>query len=273
MEIRDQRIDCPVAETWIYEYIRESAGSSEDAVIPHDRLERPCARRTDADYPFAAFAGFIEQSSRLLIHDIKFGMHLMVFNIICTYRPECTKSDMQCNRSNTDALCFNFFKKRFSKMKSGSRRCRRSAVFRIYRLVSLLVIKGLFDVGRKRHLTELIKNLFQHSVIDQFNMTDAFVENIRTDRLEQSFAKHDFSPLFHAFCRLDQHFIAILDRLQHEHLYLGAGFRLHAVQSGGKDPRIVQDKRIAGFKIVGDVGEMPVFYAAVRFVQGKEPAA
>src|SRR5690625_2159387 len=147
MEIRDQRIDCPVAETWIYEYVRESAGSSEDAVIPHDRLERPCARRTDADYRFAAFAGFIEQSSRLLIHDIKFGMHLMVLTIICTYLPEYHKSDMQRNRSNTDALWFNFLQKRLSKMKAGRRRCRRSAVFRLYRLVSRLVIKGLFDVG------------------------------------------------------------------------------------------------------------------------------
>src|SRR5699024_8310754 len=140
MEIRNQRIDCSVVETGIYEDIRESAGSSEHTMIAHDGLEGPCTCRTHTDYPFAAVAGFIEQSGRLLIHDIELGMHLMVFDIVCTDRTECTKADVQCNRGDIDALCFNIVKKRFCKVQSGSRRCRRPAVFRIHRLVSLLVI-------------------------------------------------------------------------------------------------------------------------------------
>ena len=104
---------------------------------------------------------------------------MMLQYVVFFDRPECSKSDMQCDISKLYTHFFDPGKQFFRKMQSCCRRSSTSLVLGIYGLISVFVLQLMCDVWRQRHFTELIEDFFKNTIIFKPDQTVSFFQHIQ----------------------------------------------------------------------------------------------
>ena len=93
-------------------------------------------------------------------------------------RPEGSQTHMKCDVRDLDAHFLNLCQQLFREMQTCCRCSRRSFMFRINRLIAVLVLQTVCDVWRQRHLAELIENLLEDPVILKLDQAVSFIDDI-----------------------------------------------------------------------------------------------
>ena len=94
--------------------------------------------------------------------------------------------------------------KLFCKVQSCGRSGCASLVFRVYRLVAVLVLQLVCDVRRQRHLSELIQNLLKNPFVMELDQAVALLHNVNDLAGQKSLTKIDSGSDLAFFSRFDQ---------------------------------------------------------------------
>ena len=96
-----------------------------------------------------------------------------------TIREEITNAQRlnEIRRKMTSNILDNI-QKLFGKMKTGRRRRCTAFMFRVNRLITILILKLMADIGRQRHFPKLIENFFKNTIVMKLDQSIAFINNI-----------------------------------------------------------------------------------------------
>ena len=135
----------------INEDIRPSRASRNGPRTRSSSLKRANRRCADRNDTAAFFLCRLNKFCCLWWYRIKLSVHNMIFDHINMNRTKCTKSDMQRDKTELDALLTKALHKCFCKMESRCRSRCRSFYTIIYCLIALTIFERLMYIGRKRH--------------------------------------------------------------------------------------------------------------------------
>ena len=147
---------------------------------------------------------------------------------------------MEGNVSNLHALLLYLFKKFLRPMESRSRCRGRAFLFRIDGIVPGLILKLLCDIGRKRHLSELIQNFFKNSLKVEFNNTIPVFLALGNGRRQQILRKQNLRTASQFFPRTNNTLPALIRASRKkQNFHMGSCFLLHAMKTSRNNLRIV----------------------------------
>ena len=158
---------------------------------------RSAACRSDADYPVSALFCAVDLLCLRCLDPVKFRMHMVIQNVVCLYRTEGSKPDMKCYMCDLHSFCLDFFQKLRCKMKSCRRSSRRSGMFCIHGLVTVLVLQLMGNIRRKRHLSKLVQNLFKDSFVFEMDQTVSFLYDLQNFPFQKTVPEADSCSGFH----------------------------------------------------------------------------
>ena len=98
-------------------------------------------------------------------------------------RPEGSQTHMKCDVRDLDSHFLNLCQQLFREMQTCCRCSRRSFVFRINRLIAVLILQTVGDVWRQRHLAELVENLLENTLVGELNQPVSFLYHINDGSL------------------------------------------------------------------------------------------
>ncbi len=134
----------------------------------------------------------------------------MIRNFISCNRTECTKPDMQRNELNFYAHIFYFLKQLFCKVQASRRRSSRTDFPRIDSLIAFLIFKFFLNIGRQRHLTNLVKDSKEISTIVKVNNPIAVILHSNHFCGKQTFAECEMCPGLCTFAGLAEDLPSII---------------------------------------------------------------
>ncbi len=209
MEIRNQCINHFKPVPGINKNIRPAARSLYGSVFTRGTLERPAACRADCDDAASVCPRLINEAGGLFTDLVKFGMHMVFFHRFDLYRPEGAKTDMQGNLRYADAFISDLFQEFFCKMQTGGRGSCASVIACIDCLIAFCVLQFLFDIGRQRHLAELIEDFFKDTVKGETDNSVSLLDNIDHFTGKKPVPKDDLCTGLSLFPGLYQSFPAV----------------------------------------------------------------
>ena len=128
----------------------------------------------------------------------------MIKYIVYLNRAECSKPDMKCYFRDLHAHLFYLFKQFLGKMQSCCRSCRRTIILCINGLVTILILQLMCNIWWKRHLSELVQNFFEDSLIMELDQTITILYNINNLSSQNSIAKYDLGSRLCLLARLNK---------------------------------------------------------------------
>ena len=131
---------------------------------------------------------------------------MMFQNIISLHGTECAKSHMQCHISESYTLFFDLLQQLLCKMKTCCRCRSRTIILRINRLIAVLILQLVCDIGRQWHLSKLIQHLFKDPVIVELHQTVSLFHDLKNLCLQKTIPKDKSCPRLHFLTRLYQSF-------------------------------------------------------------------
>ncbi len=169
---------------------------------------------------------------------------------------------------NGNAFLPDFFQQLWRKMQPGrGGRCR-TVIFCIYRLIPVLVLKLMGNIGRQRHLSQPIQNRFKNSLISKLNQPVALFCNFQHFSRQNPAAKKNFSARPCLFSRFYQSFPnIILSSFQQQDFHFSfCAFPL------SKEPRwdypgIIEHQAVPRFQIIQNTAKLPVLQLPRLFVK------
>ena len=118
-------------------------------------------------------------------------MHVMIQNVLHFYRAESTQTNVKCHLRNIHTLFLYRGKQLFGKMQTGGRcRCR-TIILRIDSLITVFILKLVRDIRWKRHLSQLIQNLFKNPIIMELYQPVPLLDHIDHFPHQKSVSKYN----------------------------------------------------------------------------------
>lgn len=272
MEIRDQGVHGLEAVSRIDEDVRPAAALPEHAVIIGGRLQRTAARCAYADDPPALFPDGIDRFCSLRIDHIEFAVHMMLCHVIDLDRPEGPEPYVQCDLGDLHAHIPDLIKKFRCKVKAGGRGGGRAVVPGIDGLVAVFVPELVRDVGRQRHLPELIQNLLEDAFIAELDQTVPVLHDLQNLAGQEPVAEREDRAGTALFSRLHKGLPdVVLSALEKQDLDLPLGAFAHAEKTGGDHAGVVQDQAVARMQEIRDLLEYMMGDLTGRFIQDHQP--
>ena len=271
MEIGDEAVQNLELVAGVDEYAGPAALRLQHAVLIRSGFHGAAAGGADADNAAAVLLCLIDNIRRLLGHDVELGMHVMILNGIHLDRAEGAETDMQGDMGDSNAHRLYFRQEFFGKMQACGGCSRRALMLGINRLIAVLILQLMGDVGRKGHLAQLVQNLLENTLIMELDEPVSFFYHVQHGAGEKSVAELNHRARLAFLSGFHQGLPdIILLAGQEKHFDFGAGVGLCADQPGRNYLGIIDDQAVPGLQIFLDIPEGPVFHFAGILVQNHQ---
>ena len=140
MEVCDQSVDTFEPVSRIDENLGPAACCFYDSILPCCRFQRTAAGSSHSDHSVTVFLCVIDQYCLVFIYNIYLIMNMMFLYIIHFKRSKSSKTYMKGDMCDVHTHLFYLLQKFRCKMQSGSGCGRRSFVFCIYGLITVLIL-------------------------------------------------------------------------------------------------------------------------------------
>src|SRR5688500_11471033 len=128
-----------------------------DLLLSGRRLKHSDAGSTDRNYAPACFLCPVDRLGCAFGKVIPFPVHRVLLDIFLVDRPERIEANVQGHSHKLDTIRTEIAYQFLGKMQSRGGGRSRAFSSRIYGLVAFLVAEGLMDIGRQRHLAQLVQ--------------------------------------------------------------------------------------------------------------------
>ena len=145
-------------------------------------------------------------------------------------------------------------------MKSGRRRRCRTIVFRINRLIAILILQLMGNIGWKRHLSQLIQDFFKDTIIGEFDHPVSILYNIYYFSYKKPVTEADLRTRFCFLARFHQcfpHIICI--SFQKKHFDLRISSDLVSDKPCRNNLCIIHHQAVSRIQIINNLPENMVF--------------
>ena len=161
MEVRNQAVDGFQLDAGIDEDAGIPAARHDLAVLSPDRFQRAAARCAHGNDAVARGAGLVDELRRFLADGVPLAVHLVVLNGFLIHGTEGAQADMQRDLGNVDTAGADRIHQLRGKVQARGGRGSAAQFLGVDGLVLALILELLRDVGRQRHLAELVQLLVQ----------------------------------------------------------------------------------------------------------------
>ena len=242
------------------------------ALFGAQRLEGAAAGGAHRDDPLAVCLGLVDQVRRLLRQIVVLGVHLVLGDLVLLNRSEGAKANVQRHRRDVDPLCADLVQQFVGEVQPRGRCSGRTQLVGIDGLVALVVLKLRGDVGRQRHVADLLEHRVDaFPLVGKADQAVAALHRLQHLAGHQPIAKGELDPRLCLFTGFDQRFPDVLLLLfQQQHLDVPAGVGLDAVQARRDNAGVVDHQQVAWIQIVDDVIKMMVAARAALAVHHQQ---
>ena len=213
--------------------------------------------------------GVADALGGLLADGIPLTVHLVVGDLILLNGAEGAQTNVQCHLGNTDTLGADGVHQLRGEVQAG-RGCGRAAqLLGIHGLILALILQLLGDVGRQRHLAELIQ-LFIKSlgVVIECNVLVAVLQRLVHHSGQAAVTEADLGADLHPLAGLCQAFpLVALDLTEQQQLADRTGGLLDAHDAGGQHLGVVHHQQVAGLQKIRQIPEDLVLDAVILLAQ------
>ena len=142
----------------------------------------------------------------------------------------------------------------------------------VHRLVALLVLKLLLDIGGQGHFPQPLQHLQENPLIIEAHQAVAAGQLLHHLRRQFPVAEGQLRPGAHPLARPHQALPGLVPPVdQQQHLARAAAGQPVAQQTGRKHPGIIEDQAVAGPEILRKIVKIPVLPRAGVLVQHQQP--
>ena len=274
MEVRDQAVEHFEPKPRVNKEVGESAAFPDAAFPLGDGFQGAAARRPYRDDASPALLGAVDQIGRFLRQPVMLRVHFVLGNLVHADRAERSEADVQRDESDGNALVPDTLQQFLCKVEAGRRRGGGTHLAGIHRLIALLVLQLFLDVRRQGHLADSIEHRVKIAFVAEFYQPVSPFHDFKHLGFQKAAPEREMRARLCAPARAGQHLPHVVPlRGKKEEFHLCAGVILDPVNSGGQNPRIVQDQAVSGHKEVDDIikmfmGDLPVFS-----VQNQKPGS
>ena len=242
------------------------------ALFGAQRLQGAAAGSAHRDDPLAVCLGLVDQVRRLLRQIVVFGVHLVLGDLVLLDRPEGAKANVQRHRRDVDPLCADLVQQFVGEVQPRGRCSGRTQLVGIDGLVALVVLKLRGDVGRQRHVADLLEHRVDaFPLVGKADQAVAALHRLQHLAGHQPVAKGELDPRLCLFTGFDQRFPDVLLLLfQQQHLDVPAGVGLDAVQARRDNAGVIDHQQVAWIQIVDDVIKVMVAARAALAVHHQQ---
>ena len=271
MEVRDQRVHHLILIARTDEDLRVAL-LRDHAAIHRSGLQRAHAGGAHGDHPAAALPCGVDAPGRVLADLIVLGVHLVLLHVLHLHRAEGAQTHVQQHRHDVHALCPDALHQLRREVQA-RRGCGGAALLlRVHRLVALPIRKLLVNVGRQRHLAQLVQRGLHRALAGEVHDAPAVLLHLRDGRHQPSAAEEHLRTRAQLLARAHDGLPPLGRKLlEQQDLTCPAAGTL-ADQPRGNHPRFIDHQRVARVQIVDDVVKMPVLDAVVTPVQHHQTA-
>ena len=179
---------------------------------------------------------------------------------------------MQRYRRDVDPLCADLVQQFVGEVQSRGRCSGRTQLVGIDGLVTLVVLELCSDVGRQRHIADLLEHRVDaFPLVGKADQAVAALHRLQHLAGHQPVAKGELDPRLCLFAGFDQRFPDVLLLLfQQQHLDVPAGVGLDAVQARRDNAGVVDHQQVAWIQIVDDVIKVMVAARAALAVHHQQ---
>ena len=272
VEIRDQAVQDLEPVPRIDKDTGPVALRVDDALVIRRGLDGPAAGGADADDPAARSLHRVDPIRRVLGDDIELRVHVVLQDVLLLHRAESSETHVERDMNDVNAHFFDLLQEFLREMQARCRCRGASVVLSVDRLIAVPVLQLVGDVGRKRHLSQLIQDLLEDPVVAELDKAVSFLRLSDDGPLQEPAAEAHHSAGAALLSRLHQGLpnVVLLPR-EKQHLDLRAGALFLADQPGGDDLCVVDDEAVPFPEISLNVPEGPVLDLPGLPVQDHQP--
>ena len=197
---------------------------------------------------------------------------MVLRHILHFYRTEGPKPHMQGDVGNVHSFFLDRFQKLRGEMEPCRGSCCRAFMLRVDGLVAVLVLQLMGNIGRQRHLSQLIQDLLKDSLIGKLDQAVSFLHHVDDLPFQQPAAKGNpgahsgFLSWFYQ-CFPD----VVFPPFQEEYLDLCLGSLLDAEQPCRDHLCIIDDQAVSGIQVIDHLFKNMVLHLSRLPVQHHQP--
>ena len=189
-------------------------------------------------------------------------MHFVVEDVLLLDRAERPEPDVQRDVGGVNALVRELAEHVLREVQTRRRSGCGAGLAAVYRVVAVLVLELLGDVGRKRHLTYPVEDIEEIPLECESDKAVALVHDVEYLRGEPLREIHD-SAWLQALSGVHQRFpLGEAQPLQQQEFHVRPRAAFRAVDTRREYLAVVHHQQVAGVQVVRDVVEVAVSYLA-----------
>ena len=122
--------------------------------------------------------GTVDEVRRLLWDHAVFAVHLVVGDLVLLHGAEGAKTHMERHIADVHALGLDFLQQLRREVQSRRGGRRAAQHLGVHRLIPLLILKLLLDVGRQGHFAQTLQHLQEDSLVIKAHQTVAVRQHL-----------------------------------------------------------------------------------------------
>ena len=246
------------------------------ALVVRDALENSRGGRADGDDSAACGAAAVDLLCHLVGYVEILAVHQVLLDLIDLDGTEGAESNVKRDLAVAYAHSLDALDELLCEMKSCGGSGGRALLLCIDGLVVALALESLGDVGRKRHIADLVEHLVDalifRGVVVESDGSVASLNDARDGGGENS-AEVEGRALLGTLAGAHESLpLARIESAKQKKLHIRAGLLGLAEKARGNDLGGVHNEHILGAKIVDDIEEVLMLYSAVA-VEHHKPAS
>ena len=275
MEVGDETVDAVEFNTGIEEDVGVAAASSDLTVLCGDSFQCAAAGGAHGDDLVARSFGVMDELCRFLADGVPLAVHLVVGDLVFLHGTEGTEADMERHLGDVDALGADGIHQLWREVEASRGSGSAAQLLGIDGLILALVVQLLGDIGRQRHLAELVQLLVEGlGVVVEGDELIAVFQRLVHDGRQAAVAKADLGTGLHPLAGLCKALpLVALHLTQEQQLTDRAGGLLNAHDTGRQDFGVVDHQQVARLKVFGQIAEDAVLDAVILLVQNHQPGS
>ncbi len=275
MEVGDETVDAVEFNTGIEEDVGVAAASSDLTVLCGDSFQCAAAGGAHGDDLVARSFGVMDELCRFLADGVPLAVHLVVGDLVFLHGAEGAQTDVQRHFCDVDALGADGVHQLRREVEARRGGGSTAKFFGIDGLILALVFQLLGDIGRQRHLAELVQLFVERfGVIIEGDKLIAVLQRLVHDGRQAAVAEADLGAGLHPLAGLCKALpLVALHLTQEQQLTDRAGGLLNAHDTGRQDFGVVDHQQVARLKVFGQIAEDAVLDAVILLVQNHQPGS
>ena len=202
MEIGHKSVEHLELIAGVDEDVRKALAGLDPAVLRRNALKRAAGGGADGDDPSAVFLGFVDEPCGLLGDLVVLAVHLVLCHVLDLDGTEGAETDVKGDIGDPHALLTYALHKLVGEVQSRGGSGGGAELMAVDRLIPLLVAELLGDVGRQRHLTDLVESGEEVLVAVEVDHAVAVVPDLGDCRAENAVSEGEGSSLTRFFAGL-----------------------------------------------------------------------